>query len=70
MKVADKIICLFLGHYYSRFERRNSSCVYCGTSQRHRNRKVGNDVDRRSIANEDLSQPSTEEVNDNANLHS
>jgi biotin synthase-like enzyme len=57
MKVADKVICLFLGHYYSRFERRSPSCVYCGTSRRGRNRKVSQYVDRRNIAIEDAQLP-------------
>jgi|GEM_PF-4966548 hypothetical protein len=64
MNVADKVICLFFGHYYSRFERRNRSCVYCGTSQRHGSWKVRKYLDRRSAANEDIAQPNIAVVND------
>jgi hypothetical protein len=51
LKIAQKVICLFRGHVYSRFERRtNPVCITCGSGRKRlkdRKTEFGADTIRR-----------------------
>ena len=51
MKTVDLIFCMFKGHQYSRFERRNPTCIHCDSIQESENRRDG--IDRRNTYDAD-----------------
>ncbi len=46
MKTVDLIFCMFKGHRYSRFERRNPTCIHCDSIQESKIRRI--DIERRN----------------------
>ena len=50
VKVVDFIFCMFKGHHYGRFERRNPTCIHCDSVKKSNNlheginRNASNDV--------------------------
>jgi len=49
MKIMDSIFCLFMGHQYCRFERRNQACLHCGKRKESKSRFDFDSVDRRHL---------------------
>ncbi len=56
VKLVDLIFCMFKGHQYSRFERRNPSCIHCNSIKKNKNQLES--TNRRSPykANSDMQQ--------------